>query len=185
MPRARTQHSAVTLVNGRVLVTGGIENGQPTETTFLYDPARDEWHEGPPLSVARLQHLAVALPNGDVLLAGGDGPASGTSEFFDIETSRFIASGTLNVPRLVAQGAALADGRVVVSGGLQPRTREFRPLHSAEIWSPVTGMWTELPPSPTARAWGTIVTVAGVIYQLSGSGDGEAAQRTIERLALN
>jgi Kelch motif protein len=185
MPRARTQHSAVTLVDGRVLVTGGIDfDGAPTNTSFIYDPGTDTWTDGPPMTIARFQQVVVALPSGDVLLAGGDGVASGTSEVYSFAEGRFIASGTLVTPRLVAQGAALPDGRVVLSGGLPLRMHEFAPLRSVEIWDPKTGLWSELPPAPTPRAWGKIVIVRGVVYQLSGTGEDETAYRTIERLAF-
>ena len=186
MPRARTQHSAVTLFDGRVLVTGGLDyNGAPTDTTFIYDPRTDSWSDGPLMTSARNQQVVVALPNGDVLLAGGNGVSSGTSELYLFDQSRFVASGTLVTPRLVAQAAALPDGRVVLSGGLPVRMHEFAPLRSAEIWDPKTGLWSELPSAPTPRAWGSIVIVRGVVYQLSGTGEGEAAYRTIERLAWN
>jgi len=186
MPRPRTQHSAVTLFDGRVLVTGGIDvNGAATNTTFIYDPRTDSWSDGPAMTVARLQQVAVPLPSGDVLFAGGDGIASGTSEVYRFGESRFVASGTLVTPRLVAQGAALSDGRVVLSGGLPLRMHEFAPLRSVELWDPKTGLWTELPSAPTPRAWGSIVVVRGVVYQLSGTGDDESAYRTIERLAFN
>ena len=186
MPRARTQHSAITLFDGRVLVTGGIDSdGAPTKTSFIYDPGTDSWTDGPPMTVARLQQVAVALPTGDVLLAGGDGAASGTSELYRFAERKFVASGTLVTPRLVAQGAALPDGRVVLSGGLPLRMHEFSPLSDVEIWDPKTGLWTELPSAPTGRAWGSIVIVRGVVYQLSGTGEGETAYRTIERLAFN
>ena len=186
MPRARTQHSAVTLFDGRVLVTGGIDvDGAATNTTFIYDPRNDSWADGPLMTVARLQHVAVALPTGDVLFAGGNDVASGTSEVYRFAENRFVASGTLVTPRLVAQAAAFGDGRVVLSGGLPLRMHEFAPLRSAEIWDPKTGLWTELPPAPTPRAWGSIVIVRGVVYQISGTGEGETAYRTIERLAFN
>ena len=186
MPRARTQHSAVTLFDGRVLVTGGIDaDGAPTNTSFIYDPGIDSWRDGPPMTVARLQQVAVALPTGDVLFAGGDGVASGTSEVYRFGKGEFEASGTLVTPRLVAQGAALPDGRVVLSGGLPLRMHEFAPLSNVEIWDPKTGLWSALPSAPTGRAWGSIVIVRGVVYQLSGTGEGETAYRTIERLAFN
>jgi hypothetical protein len=186
MPRARTQESAVTLFDGRVLVTGGIDtDGAATNTTFLYDPGTDTWSDGPLMTIARLQQVVVPLPNGDVLFVGGDGPASGTSEVYRFGQHQFVASGTLVTPRLVAQGAALPDGRVVLSGGLPLRMHEFAPLSSVEIWDPKTGLWSALPAAPTSRAWGSIVIVRGVVYQLSGTGEGETAYSTIERLALN
>jgi Kelch motif protein/kelch motif-containing protein len=186
MPRARTQPSTVTLLDGRVLVSGGIDkNGAATDTSFIYDPRENRWSDGPRMTIARMQQVVVPLPSGDVLIAGGDGPASGTSELFIFGEDRFVQSGTLVTPRLVAQGAALPDGRVVLSGGLPLRMHEFAPLSTAEIWNPKTGQWTALPSAPTPRAWGSIVTVRGVVYQLSGTGEGETAYRTIERLAFN
>jgi hypothetical protein len=120
-----------------------------------------------------------------VLYAGGDGVASGTSEIYSFTQGRFIASGTLVTPRLVAQGAALPDGRVVLSGGLPLRMHEFSPLSNVEVWDPKTGLWSELPSAPTSRAWGSIVIVRGAVYQLSGTGEGETAYQSIERLTFN
>jgi hypothetical protein len=137
------------------------------------------------MTIPRMQHVVVTLSDGNVLLAGGDGPASGTSELFLFDENRFIPSGTLVTPRLVAQGGLLPDGRVVLSGGLPLRMHEFQPLSTAEIWDPKTGLWTELPSAPTPRAWGSIVVVRGIAYQISGTGEGETAYRTIERLAFN
>jgi hypothetical protein len=131
-----------------------------------------------------VQHAAVALANGDVLFIGGDGAASGTSERYDAKLGVFVRAGTLGDPRLAARAAALPDGRVVVVGGVPPRDDKLAPLRTAEVWDPLTERWTELPPSPTPRAWPSIVVVGGAVYQLSGIGDAEAPYRTIERLAV-
>ncbi len=186
LPIPRTELSAFTLSDGRVLVAGGIDSsGVATDTTYFYNPPADAWTEGPRMRVPRVQHATVQLSSGDILFIGGDGAASGTSERYDAKLGTFVLSGTLVDPRQAAQGAALPDGRVVLVGGMPPRNDEFAPLRSAEIWDPVTEQWTALPPSPTARAWPSVVVIGGVVYQLSGTGDAEAAYRTIERLAVN
>jgi hypothetical protein len=186
LPRPRTEHSAITLADGRVLVAGGIErSGAPTDTTLIYDPRADAWTEGPRMTLPRVQHATVALPKGDVLFIGGDGAASGTSERYDARLGAFVRSGTLGDPRLAARAVALPSGRVVVVGGMPTRDWGFTPLRSAEIWDPLTDRWSGLPPSPTPRAWPSIVMVGGAVYQLSGTGDAEAAYRSIERLAVN
>ena len=186
LPLPRTELSAFTLADGRVLVAGGIEaSGTPTDTTWIYNPPKDEWTEGPKMWVPRVQHAAVQLTNGDILFIGGDGAASGTSERFDMKLERFIISGTLVDPRQAARAAQLPDGRVVLVGGMPPRNDEFAPLRSAEIWDPLTEQWAALPPSPTPRAWPSLLVVGGVVYQLSGTGDAEAAYRSIERLAVD
>ena len=186
LPLPRTELSAFTLADGRVLVAGGIEaSGTPTDTTWIYNPPKDEWTEGPKMWVPRVQHAAVQLTNGDILFIGGDGAASGTSERFDVKLERFIISGTLVDPRQAARAAQLPDGRVVLVGGMPPRNDEFAPLRSAEIWDQLTEQWAALPPSPTPRAWPSLLVVGGVVYQLSGTGDAEAAYRSIERLAVD
>jgi len=186
LPAPRTAHSMFTLRDGRVLVAGGVDpSGHATDTTFIYNPPADQWSEGPRMVLPRVQHAAVTLAKGDILFIGGDGAASGTSERYVADLGRFVTSGTLVDPRQGAQAAALPDGRVVVVGGMPPRNDEFAPLRSAEIWDPATERWTELPPSPTPRAWPSIVMIGGVVYQLSGTGDAEAAYRTIERLTVD
>jgi Galactose oxidase, central domain len=186
LPGPRTAHSAFTLPDGRVLVAGGVgADGQGTTATYIYNPPADQWADGPPMTLARVQHAAVQLADGDILFIGGDGAASGTSERYDAKLETFVLSGTLGEPRLAARAAQLPDGRVVVVGGMPVRNETFAPLRSAEIWDPVSDQWSTLPPSPTPRAWPSILTVDGVVYQLSGTGDAEAAYRTIERLAVN
>lgn len=186
MPGPRTAHGAFMLRDGRVLVAGGVDaSGAATDTTFIYSPPADQWTDGPRMTLPRVQHAAVPLANGDILFIGGDGAASGTSERWVADLGKFVLSGTLLDPRQSAQAAALPDGRVVLVGGMPPRNDEFAPLRSAEIWDPVSGIWSGLPPSPTPRAWPSVLMVGGVVYQLSGTGDAEAAYRTIERLAVD
>lgn len=186
LPLPRTELSAFTLADGRVLVGGGIEaSGTPTDTTWIYNPPADAWLPGPKMWVPRVQHAALQLANGDILFMGGDGAASGTSERFDVKLEKFILSGTLVDPRQAARAAQLPDGRVVLVGGMPPRNEEFAPLRSAEIWDPLTEQWAALPPSPTPRAWPSLLVVGGFVYQLSGTGDAEAAYRSIERLAVD
>jgi hypothetical protein len=186
LPNPRTELSAFTLNDGRVLVAGGVEkSGAATDTTYIYNPPKDEWTEGPKMWLARIQHAAVQLANGDILFIGGDGAASGTSERFDVKLETFVLSGTLVDPRQAARAAQLPDGRVVLVGGMPPRNVDFSPLRSAEIWDPQSEQWTDLPPSPTPRAWPNILVIGRLVYQLGGTGDAEAAYRSIERLAVD
>jgi hypothetical protein len=186
MPRPRTQHAAVTLRDGRVMVVGGIDSdGGPTDTTFMYDPATNKWSDGPHMTMPRLQQATVVLPNGDVMLAGGDGIAGSSSEIYVAREDKFVAAGTLVQPRLVAQVAALSDGRVVLTGGLPPTMTSYRPLTSTEIWDPITRTWRALAPVAEGRAWGSLVRVGHALYLVSGNGTDEAAFRSVERLPID
>jgi hypothetical protein len=55
LPAPRTAHSAFTLSDGRVLVAGGVvADGAATDTTYIYNPAADQWFDGPRMTLARV-----------------------------------------------------------------------------------------------------------------------------------
>ena len=49
LPEARFNHAAVTVGDGKIYVLGGYLEGQERDDVFVYDPATDQWSEGPPL----------------------------------------------------------------------------------------------------------------------------------------
>ncbi len=187
LPSPRLRFSIATLPDGRVLVAGGLSGkGAPLATSELYDPSADRWQRGPDLAVPRVQHAMVTLPGGDLLFIGGQGAASGTAERYDVIRNAFVYAGSLAEPRLVAQAAALPDGRVLVMGGsLELPTRtEWDPIASAEVWDPLTNLWSAFAAPALPRALGQLVATRDGAYVLSGIGAGQTAQRTIERLVL-
>lgn len=185
MPRPRQQFSIATLPDGDVLVAGGLEtNGLPSKTSLLYSPGKNTWREGPPLGVERVLHSTVVLSDGDVLLVGGQKAAAGTAERFDAVTERFVPAGSLVEPRMLAQVAALADGRVVVAGGLEPVEKEFLPMRSIEVWDPRANAWTRGPAPDEASAFGGLVAIANDVWLIAGAGEGERALDRVEWLRV-
>lgn len=89
MNQERMQHSAVTLPDGRVLVTGGADNQVIHETSELFDPTTNTWIESATftnipddglmktaagVTTARQLHTATLLPGiSKVLVVGGLG----------------------------------------------------------------------------------------------------------------
>jgi RHS repeat-associated protein len=79
----RRLHTATLLNNnttnpetsGRVLVAGGVDRVNSTETstttTRLYNPANETWTNGTALNAARHGHTATLLADGRVFIAGG------------------------------------------------------------------------------------------------------------------
>jgi hypothetical protein len=187
LPKARTQFSIATLPDGTVLVAGGFqEDGKMTTSTLIYEPWSDQWAEGPEMREVRLNHSMVTLPNGDLLFFGGERMGAGTAERYVWRERRFAYAGALGGPRLVAQGAALPDGRVVAVGGLpedRARTR-FIPRSDAELWDPAKGAWRVLPSAPTKRAYAQLITTDHGIFRLSGIGEDEDPYTTIEELTF-
>ena len=185
MPDVRGDFAMTTLPRGKVLVAGGLhgKDSSPTLTSILYVPELDEWWAGPPLNAERVLFAQAKLPDGDLLIIGGQGAASGTAERYDARQGLFLYAGTLAVPRLVADAAALPDGRAIVTGGLpeSPERRDFTPLSGTELWDPATNLWREVAPVSSARAFARLVVAHRGIYQVSGVGSDEHADPTVER----
>ena len=70
-----------------------------------------------------------------LLSLGVAGPASMVTTQ---SAGRFAATGSMGTPRFLHIATLLADGRVLITGGVMNGT-VFKPLASAEIYDPVTG----------------------------------------------
>ena len=82
----RVGHTATTLLNGKVLIAGGLkvkENEETVEeavtnTTEIYDPTTGEFNAGPNMVQPRAFHTATLIEStGEVLIAGGLGTIDG------------------------------------------------------------------------------------------------------------
>jgi hypothetical protein len=185
MPNVRGDFAMTTLPDGRVLVAGGLvgRDSEPTMTSIVYDPKTNEWSSGPPLNAERVLFAQTKLPNGDLLIVGGQGSASGTAERYDARKGLFVYAGTLAAPRLIADVAALPDGRAIVTGGLPeyPGRHDFKPLSATELWDPATNTWRSVAPATSGRALPRLVVVREGIYQVSGVAFDEHADASVER----
>jgi Galactose oxidase, central domain len=138
--------SAVTLRDGRVLVTGETRNlpvgtlPVTSPSAEIYDPATGQFSmTGQPTFMGEIPTL---LKDGRVLLLGGGagwGDGHGDmAEFFDAALGKFTAVGTgfaANRPSV----AELLDGRVLIAGGDGPSRGGDTPgpvLASAELFQP-------------------------------------------------
>ncbi len=136
MTAPRTGHTAALLQDGSVLVVG--TEGTPIEVTAdLYDPSAGTFAAvgNLPAAGARTASLrsdgTVVVPGGVVIgvTRGPDGfggcknlrfPVSlADAQLFAPESEGFTATGSLNVPRDEHTATLLADGSVLVVGGLK------------------------------------------------------------------
>ena len=139
MGTARSAAVAAPLPGGKVLVAGGYNLGDGAlSSAEVFDPATDTFSSAGirSMSVPRRYAAAAPLPDGRVLVMGGDSggaPNLASAEVFDPATNSFSSAGigSMSTPRADAAAAALADGRVLVAGGLVT----FLPTASAEIFS--------------------------------------------------
>ncbi len=185
LPAPRTQLSLAALPDGTILAAGGFDGmGKLATSTYLYEPWADRWIEGPELRAPRLNHSMVQLPSGDLLFFGGEGMGAESAERYSWRERRFVYAGVLGAPRLVAQGAVLPNGAVVMVGGLpedRDRTR-FAPLAAAELWDPDDGIWRDIAAAPSERAYAQLVSTPRGLYRISGVGDDERPFASVEQL---
>jgi hypothetical protein len=71
MQHERSMHSSTRLINGDVLLCGGVEEGIGTASCEVFVSTKGEFQEAKPLAVPRWGHAAIELPNGEILFSGG------------------------------------------------------------------------------------------------------------------
>lgn len=142
----RTEHSAVMLPNGRVLVTGGLYySGVSTywaQTAEAYDPATGVWSAAGLMVSPRASASATLLPSGLVLVVGGI--TSGGSYLASAELSGGSSWGaTTPLPgtgRQLHGATLLPNGRVLITGG-RGGTGYPGPLGDAWLYEYSTRTW--------------------------------------------
>jgi large repetitive protein len=129
--------SAVTLVDGRVLIVGGQRAGSPIASAEIYDPETEAFSSTGSMATARFGATLTLLATGTVLVLGGVGSTGqvlASAELYDPGTANFRPAGSLKSPRSHFAAMLLRDGRVLIAGG--------RDVNVAEIYDPQTGTFS-------------------------------------------
>lgn len=153
---ARTQHSATSLPDGKVLVAGGYGNSAYTATAETYNPATGTWKTVGQMSAARYIHTATLLLNGRVLVAGGlgTGPLA-NGEVYDPVSETWSAIVPLNTPRYAHRAILLPSGIVLIACGVSYTFGTY--LSSTELFLPPVPPTTIVLANPTRLPNGTFV----------------------------
>jgi hypothetical protein len=90
----RMHHSATTLLNGDVLICGGV--GLGGVHTEIYRIGSGKFERGPEMLINRVKHVTVLLQDGRVAICGGDNNFQRyeTIEFYDPKTNSFTMGST-------------------------------------------------------------------------------------------
>lgn len=137
----RSNHSAVRLADGRILVCGGLTGTSEAPYAELVDEASGQVQRSGTMVEPRMRHAATLLGGSwRVLVTGGLGRNS--AEIWDAATGRWRRlAARMSHDRQFHTATALADGRVLIAGGLRETAG---PYVFAEIFDPQTETFTPL-----------------------------------------
>jgi hypothetical protein len=175
MGEGRQIHTVTLLDDRSVLVAGGYAFGDGSlASAALYDPSKDAFTPTGSLADARGYHTATLLADGRVLITGGgragwltDAPHLSSAELFDPRTGTFSPTGSMATPREVHTATLLANGRVLIIGGMET---QIRSTASAELYDPKTGTFSPTGSLTAARAFHTATLLAdGRVLVVGGS----------------
>ena len=144
MAQGRGLHTATTLPDGKILVTGGVNTArQPLNSAELYDPTTDSWSPAASMSQARDGHTGTLLSDGRVFVVGGNGTSGGLSltsaEIYDPSSNSWSSAGIMLEGRSHHTAVQLNDGKVLIAGGL---LGSENPLSTVDFYSPATNSWS-------------------------------------------
>lgn len=145
MNKVRCGHSAVTMYNDNIFVTGGYAGGTTFHSSVeMFDAGANRWINLPDMSVARSGMFATLGPGGAVFVTGGspDGVSGHKStERYDPREGKWQALCDLNIPRGYTTGCmSIQNSGFYVIGGIDnfnySGTMEFYDFR-ANTWSVV------------------------------------------------
>jgi len=153
--------------DGRVFMSGSL-----AQTYFLDTSNQGTWtplNNGQRINGPRDYAPAVMYDTGKILfVGGGNDPVShaptNAAEIIDLNAPapRWQATNPMKFPRRQHNAAILPDGTVLVTGGTRggggPNNgfndlRKGEPVHTAELWDPATGQWTQLADEDVDRCY--------------------------------
>lgn len=144
MHAGRAGPLAVTLNNGKVLVTGGLGSQGLLTSCELYDPATNTWTMTGNMSQARFDQQLVLLNDGRVFVVGGGfgGGENNVTEIYDPSTGTWTTEAPQPMARADMIAVKLRDGNILVAGGHTPKVTTTL----SEIYDPTANMWTATGP---------------------------------------
>lgn len=186
LSHARREHLAVTDPNGDVLVIGGFSSSaypyiSVAEFVEKYDADEDRWNTASEaLSAGGLYASAARYSNQGVLVCGGIDRYFGYTTTCQLITSSGILEDapSLDEPLVSANMTTLADGRILLTGGLAPGAEPFSTIDGADIsatdsaWIYESGSWRAIDPMKNARAMHSASLLPGGRVLIAGGVSG-------------
>jgi N-acetylneuraminic acid mutarotase len=169
---------------------GEDEGNVSYSSTYVFDPSHRSWTKSGLMNSARSDPASALLADGRVLVAGGryiDG-AHGvrfldSAEVWDPASGKWSRTGPLDAARLGASAVTLADGRVLIVGGIASPDSAPIEQPSAEVYDPIAGTWSSAGGLEKARSGFALVALAdgGAIVAGGFAIPGYARLASVER----
>ncbi|MGE2816705.1 Kelch repeat-containing protein [Mycobacterium heidelbergense] len=160
-PTARLM-MAWAVLNNKIWILGGLQNGVALQTVESYDPRSGAWETGPPLPIP-LHHAAAATYRGEVVVLGGasDNLANASNKVFALRGGNWVELPSLTHARAAPAAAVVGDKLVAVGGQnakqLVPQTEVF----DGTSWNDAADM-------PTPREHLAAVSDGTYVYTVGG-----------------
>ena len=116
---ARSDHAAVALLTGMVMVIGGNQGPRLLQSVEIYDAKNDRWFRASPLPTPRTEHSAFTLKDGRVLVAGGvepDGAPTSRTYIYNPPADSWTEGPPMTLARVQHAAVQLANGDILFSG---------------------------------------------------------------------
>ncbi len=170
--------------NGRVFMAG------PGPTTrYLNTAGNGAWTvvANRPDNINRDVGTAVLYADGRVLVLGGSEPARNTAAVIDLNagTPTWRAVGAMQYARRHVNATLLPNGSVLVTGGTGTASARSAAVYAAEIWNPVTELFTTVASMVEPRMYHSTALLLPDARVLVGGGGqpvdpGDADHYTVE-----
>jgi len=175
-PRLRFFNHAGAVLCGRIFMCGG--GWAPHSAVWCYNPVHQEWQSMRSMHAPRIFPAAAAIGQHLYVCGGHDGkhvwsscerfsPFQGTDGMGKWEylpamsmTRQALAAVALRGQLVVCGGAHAVDGKVTRSNVTK----------SAEVYSPLTGMWEKMPSMAQRRAFHAAAALRGIAFVCGGAG---------------
>jgi hypothetical protein len=173
--------TATLLPNGKILLTGGMNKGQVSDSAELFDSTTGLFQPAGNMTSPRAGHTATMLSDGTVLIVGGsysgafftngevqfagvpNSAAVFPAEIYDPAAGTFTATGSLLAARAGQTATLLRSGHVLIAGGDAYGS-------TAELYDPATGAFSATGPMTTLRAGHTATLLPSGQVFIAGGG---------------
>lgn len=151
MAATHIHHTSTRLLDGRVLVFGGLPGDGTTPVAELYDRGANGFTvaglgtDAVNIPITRSDHTATRLLSGNVLIAGGSGTGNAdkfmdTSIVYDPVKDRFSEPLRMKSHRTSHTATVLPSGKVLITGGY---VSDGVTTATCEIYDPVSNTFEE------------------------------------------